>query len=82
VLALDEPWRSAVLWRFFHDLQPRVIAARLGVPVATVRSRVQRGLELLRTELLPRAGLRDPDLRALAPLLPWPRLARTAASES
>src|SRR5262245_15357412 len=48
VLALDEPWRTAVLLRFFEDLPPREIATRTNVPVETVRSRVRRGVELLR----------------------------------
>src|SRR5262249_44606152 len=51
VLALPEPERSAVLLRFFEGLPPRVIAARTGVPVATVRSRVRRALERLRARL-------------------------------
>ena len=50
VLALDEPYRTAVLLRFFEDLPPREVALRTGAPVATVRSRVQRGLERLRAE--------------------------------
>jgi len=51
VLALDEPYRTAVLLRFFEELPPRTIAARLGVPVATVQSRLTRGLARLRAEL-------------------------------
>src|SRR5688500_10960075 len=38
VLALEEPYRSVVLLRFFEDLPPRKIAARLQVPVETVRT--------------------------------------------
>ena len=51
VLALGEPWRTTILLRYFEDLPPRDVAARLGVPVATVRTRVVRGLELLRARL-------------------------------
>jgi RNA polymerase sigma factor (sigma-70 family) len=42
VLALDEPYRSAVLLRFFEDQKPAAIAAQLGCPVATVRTRPRR----------------------------------------
>ncbi len=51
VLALEEPCRSAVLFRFYDDLPPREIAARLGVPVETVKSHLKRGLARLRTRL-------------------------------
>lgn len=51
VVELDEPFRTAVLLRFYDDLPPRRIAERMGVPVATVRSRIRRGLERLRSEL-------------------------------
>jgi len=51
VLALDEPYRTAVLLRFFEELPPRAIAARLDVPIATVQSRLTRALAKLRAEL-------------------------------
>jgi hypothetical protein len=51
--------------RFFDDLSPRRIARRLGVPPATVRTRIHRGLAELRRTL----GERDPDGWRLA-LLP------------
>ncbi len=51
VFALDEPYRSTVLARFFEDLPPRAIARRMGVPVETVRTRLKRALALLRAEL-------------------------------
>ncbi len=51
VAGLREPYREALLLRFFEDLPPRAIAARLGVPVRTVDSRIQRGLALARGEL-------------------------------
>jgi len=56
VLALDEPYRSTILLRFVEDLAPRAIARREGVPVATVRTRLARGLERLRRELEQRHG--------------------------
>ena len=48
VLALHEPYRTAILMRFFDGHPPREIASQQGVPVATVNSRLTRGLELLR----------------------------------
>jgi RNA polymerase sigma-70 factor (ECF subfamily) len=51
VLGLDEPYRTAVLLRFFEDLPPRAIATRLGVPVATVHTRLLRALARLRAVL-------------------------------
>jgi len=51
VLALNEPYRSTVLLRFFEELPPREIARRTGVPLATVQSRLQRALAQLRERL-------------------------------
>ncbi len=51
IYALEEPFRTTVLLRFYENLPPRKIAARQGVPVATVKSRLHRGLAMLRTRL-------------------------------
>ncbi|MEW6743614.1 MAG: RNA polymerase sigma factor [Planctomycetota bacterium] len=51
VLALEEPYRSVVLLRYYEDLPPRDIAERLGVPVETVRTRLKRALTRLRASL-------------------------------
>lgn len=56
VLALPEPFRAAVLLRYYEELPPREIAARIGVPVETVRSRLRRGIERLRARLAPEEG--------------------------
>lgn len=48
VMALEEPYRSTILYRFFEDLPPSVIAERQGIPVETVRTRVRRALAQLR----------------------------------
>ena len=48
VLELEEPFRSAILLRFTEGLPPHEIAARLGVPLKTVDSRIQRGIARLR----------------------------------
>jgi RNA polymerase sigma-70 factor (ECF subfamily) len=50
VLALDEPYRTVILYRFYRGLGPREIAARLGVPIDTVKTRLRRGLERLRVD--------------------------------
>lgn len=77
VLCLDEPYRGTILLRFFEDLPPREIAARMGVPVATVHTRIQRGCARLRTRLDRGFG----DRRAwCAALLPLPQVAATLTS--
>ncbi len=56
VLALPEPYREVVLMRYFDDLAPRDIAARLDVPGGTVRSRLARGLQMVRSDLEAQRG--------------------------
>jgi RNA polymerase sigma-70 factor (ECF subfamily) len=51
VLALGEPYRTAVLLRFWDGLSPGAIGRQLGVPVETVRTRLKRGLGMLRERL-------------------------------
>lgn len=51
VAALDDPYRTAVVLRYFDGLAPREIAARLGAPVATVNTWVHRGVATLRARL-------------------------------
>ena len=51
VLALNEPYRSAILLRYYVDLPPRSIVDRLDVPVGTVKTRLKRGLAKLRVRL-------------------------------
>lgn len=48
VMSLEQPFRDVVLLRYFDDLPPREIARRLGVPVATVHSRLGRAVARLR----------------------------------
>jgi len=52
VLELDEPYRTALLLRYVEELPPRAIARRTSVPVETARTRVRRGVELVRARLL------------------------------
>jgi RNA polymerase sigma-70 factor (ECF subfamily) len=51
VLALAPLERDLVVLRYFEDLPPRAIAARLGLSGATVRSRLSRALAELRGRL-------------------------------
>ncbi|HLQ39034.1 MAG TPA: sigma factor-like helix-turn-helix DNA-binding protein, partial [Planctomycetota bacterium] len=51
VLALPEPYQITVLQRYLRDLPPSAIAERTGVPLATVKARLQRGVALLREQL-------------------------------
>lgn len=51
VLALEEPYRTAILLRYFDEKEPSEIGRELGVPAATVRTRVARGLAQLRERL-------------------------------
>lgn len=56
VTALPEPYRRAILLRYFDELAPTTIAAQTGVPLATVKTRLQRGLAMLRERLDRRHG--------------------------
>jgi RNA polymerase sigma factor (sigma-70 family) len=49
--ALEPVYRDVVWQRFFEGMAPRAIAACSGVPIATVKSRLQRGLGMLRERL-------------------------------
>jgi RNA polymerase sigma-70 factor (ECF subfamily) len=70
VLALDEPYRSTILLRYLDDLAPSAIATRTGVPVDTVKTRLKRGLALVRARLNSELGTDEHGLvGALAPLL-------------
>ena len=46
--ALPEAMRVAVVLRYQEEMSPDEIATLLGQPVATVKSHLQRGLQLLR----------------------------------
>ena len=51
VLDLEEPYRTPVLLRYFDGLSHGEIATRTGSTESTVRSRVHRGLDRLRSTL-------------------------------
>ncbi|MCA8974090.1 MAG: sigma-70 family RNA polymerase sigma factor, partial [Planctomycetes bacterium] len=67
VLTLPQPYRSTVLLRYWDELSPTQIAERLGEPAATIRSRLKRGLRLLRQGLDEEYGSRRGWLLALLP---------------
>ena len=56
VLELREPYRSVVMLRYWGQLEPQDIAKRQGIPSATVRTRLRRGLGELRERLEREAG--------------------------
>ncbi|MHC4491860.1 MAG: sigma-70 family RNA polymerase sigma factor, partial [Planctomycetota bacterium] len=70
VMQLEEPYRSTLLLRYFEELNSSEIARLHGVPAATVRTRLRRGLEQLRLKLDATDG-RAQWFGALA-LLAWP----------
>lgn len=51
VARLGEPGKGTLYLRYWHGLAPGAIAEREGVPLATVKSRLQRALAQLRREL-------------------------------
>ncbi len=80
---LDEPYRTTVLLRFWEDLPPREISRRTGSPVETVKTRLKRGMDLLRARLDRDAGDRKAWMGMLLPVLAREGLAGgTAASLS
>lgn len=78
VLALPEPQREVVLLRYYEELPPREVAARLGLRIDVYWARMKRAHELLkqdlraRLELRPGASERVDWRMALAPLAGFP----------
>ena len=69
VLGLEEPYRSAVLLRFYEGLAPRELAKRLRLPIETVRTRLKRGVEQIRARIAREPAVGREGLRAwLAPI--------------
>ncbi|MBL8749421.1 MAG: sigma-70 family RNA polymerase sigma factor [Planctomycetes bacterium] len=68
VIALPEPYRTAVTMRFFDELPPRAIARRLQTSSEVVRKRLQRGLAMLRERLDTEFGERERWAHAFAAL--------------
>ena len=51
LLALEEPLKAALIMRYYEDRTPSEIAGELGVPLPTVKSRLARGLDRMRSKL-------------------------------
>ncbi|MFO0984700.1 MAG: sigma-70 family RNA polymerase sigma factor [Planctomycetota bacterium] len=51
VLALERHYRAVIVLRYYEDLGPAAISARLALPLRTVKFRLQRAVELLRSRL-------------------------------
>ncbi|MDE5413306.1 RNA polymerase sigma factor [Alkalihalobacterium chitinilyticum] len=51
VMLLEEPYKEVIILKFLSDFSQEEIAALLQVPTGTVKSRIYRGLRLLRKEL-------------------------------
>ena len=56
VLALEEPYRSTVVRRYFEEMSVREIAGTAGIPVSTVKTRLARALAMLHGRLEARLG--------------------------
>ncbi|MEM8713285.1 MAG: RNA polymerase sigma factor, partial [Planctomycetota bacterium] len=80
VLALPEAYRDVLLLRYFEDLPPRRIAERTGAPLATVKSRLHRGTEMLRSQLDQHHGSRTEWMLALVPLASKAAIGETVAT--
>ncbi len=79
VTTLPEPYRGTILARYLHDLSPSEIATERGEPVRTVKTRLQRGLGMLRERLDERTADWRPGLIAAFGLEPTTKVAVTAA---
>ena len=67
VQELSEPYRSTIALRFLEGLPPRQVSMRLGIPVKTVHTRLERGLAKLRGRLDRSYGGRGSWLSIVAP---------------
>lgn len=82
VESLQPAFREVVWLRWFEELPPREIAARLGLPRSTVKTRLERANVELRTKLDARhGGDRSAWMPALAAFA-WPGVGATAAAGS
>lgn len=69
VMAMEEPYRRTILLRYFEERSPAQIARSEAISVNTVKSRLRRGVAMLRTTLDGEFGGDRRDwIRALAPL--------------
>lgn len=69
VMTLDDPYRTTIVLRYFHELAVSEVARRTGVPRETARTRLRRGLTLLRDRFdAESGGRRDAWIAAVLPL--------------
>ena len=68
VLKLDEPYRSTILLCYFEGLHSQQIAERMDTTASTVRTRLSRAHERLRTELQEAYGGKSKLRAALLPI--------------
>ncbi len=54
IAELAEPYRSAIVRRYYDGLSSREVAAETGIPVETVRTREKRAMSLLRARVVAR----------------------------
>lgn len=73
VLELPEPQRTILFLRYYEDLGPAAIAARLGIPVQTAKNRLTRSLAELRERLDRRHGGERAAWAALLVPIAYPR---------
>lgn len=66
LLGLDPIHRSVVVLKYYSDYSDAEIAALLGCPVGTVKSRLHRARELLRRTMTRRAWVEDEERRLAA----------------
>jgi RNA polymerase sigma-70 factor (ECF subfamily) len=77
--ALEEPYKTTVVLRYFDGLEASEIARREGVPAGTVRWRLHEGLERLRARLDARSGGERASWALLClPFVPAPSLTKLA----
>ena len=56
VLALPHKYREAMILFYFHDMNIHAAARSLGLPEGTVKARLSRGRDILRSKLVKTLG--------------------------
>ena len=72
VLGLEDPYREALLMRYYREMSSADIARAKGVPVNTAKSWVTRGLAQMRSQLGRKHGSDSAWQKALLPLIGIP----------
>ncbi len=68
LLGISDSHRDVLILRFYEDLGPTEIAARLEIPLATAKSKLQRGIIELRQIMTSKYGDQEQLNRSLAPI--------------